>query len=182
MEASPDGLARNDFIPAALRAAKDFTFGSIAGMVSKVFEHPFDLTKVRLQSQVLDSTARFSGPIDCLTQTWGKEDSEGCTGYVALGLDQRVRRLNSCSGITSSDCWCDGRKCVVVLVIQSIAKCYSVDKFPANVPRALVGSIGIGRFRRWCYHQFSSVCFHWCIVLSQLPTFIVQNPHRTCKV
>jgi ornithine carrier protein len=77
MEASPDGLARNDFIPAALRAAKDFTFGSIAGMVSKVFEHPFDLTKVRLQSQVLDSTARFSGPIDCLTQTWRKEGLRG---------------------------------------------------------------------------------------------------------
>ncbi len=37
-------------------------------MVSKVFEHPFDLTKVRLQSQVLDATARFDGPIDCLAQ------------------------------------------------------------------------------------------------------------------
>ena len=39
--------------------------------------NPFDLTKVRLQSQVLDSTARFSGPIDCLTQTWGKEGLRG---------------------------------------------------------------------------------------------------------
>jgi len=28
-----------------VRALKDITFGSIAGMVSKVFEHPFDLTK-----------------------------------------------------------------------------------------------------------------------------------------
>lgn len=46
-------------------------------MTSKVFEHPFDLTKVRLQSQVLDSEARFSGPVDCLTQTWKKEGIRG---------------------------------------------------------------------------------------------------------
>ena len=42
----------------------------VAGIVSKAFEHPFDLTKVRLQSQVLDATARFAGPVDCLRQTW----------------------------------------------------------------------------------------------------------------
>lgn len=46
-------------------------------MVSKVFEHPFDLCKVRLQSQVLDKTARFNGPIDCLTQTWRNEGVRG---------------------------------------------------------------------------------------------------------
>ena len=46
-------------------------------MVSKVFEHPFDLTKVRLQSQVLDVTARFNGPVDCLGQTWKKEGVKG---------------------------------------------------------------------------------------------------------
>ncbi|KAG6831461.1 hypothetical protein H0H92_010370 [Tricholoma furcatifolium] len=74
MEAAPDALNRDS---PALRAAKDITFGSIAGMVSKVFEHPFDLTKVRLQSQVLDSSARFSGPIDCLTKTWKNEGFRG---------------------------------------------------------------------------------------------------------
>ena len=47
------------------------------GICSKVFEHPFDLTKVRLQSQVLDATARFNGPIDCLLQTWRKEGIRG---------------------------------------------------------------------------------------------------------
>lgn len=46
-------------------------------MVSKVFEHPFDLTKVRLQSQVLDTTARFNGPIDCLVKTWKNEGVRG---------------------------------------------------------------------------------------------------------
>jgi hypothetical protein len=46
-------------------------------MASKVFEHPFDLTKVRLQAQVLDSTARFDGPIDCLVKTWRREGIRG---------------------------------------------------------------------------------------------------------
>ncbi|KAH0834943.1 mitochondrial carrier domain-containing protein [Lanmaoa asiatica] len=77
----------------AIRAVKDITFGSvrihvlkkpaivtrtqIAGMASKVFEHPFDLTKVRLQSQVLDATARFNGPIDCLVRTFKNEGVRG---------------------------------------------------------------------------------------------------------
>ncbi|KAF5390014.1 hypothetical protein D9757_003808 [Collybiopsis confluens] len=63
--------------PTHIRAIKDITFGSIAGIVSKVFEHPFDLTKVRLQAQVLDSSARFSGPIDCLSKTWKNEGVAG---------------------------------------------------------------------------------------------------------
>lgn len=79
----------------AIRAAKDFTFGSVrqksysfgpklsstasqaAGIVSKVFEHPFDLTKVRLQAQVLDATARFRGPLDCLVRTFRSEGVRG---------------------------------------------------------------------------------------------------------
>ncbi|KAH8097027.1 mitochondrial carrier [Cristinia sonorae] len=77
MEAPPDALAPGGSTSVAVRAAKDVTFGSVAGMVAKVFEHPFDLTKVRLQSQVLDATARFSGPIDCLRQTWLKEGFRG---------------------------------------------------------------------------------------------------------
>ena len=46
-------------------------------MISKVFEHPFDLTKVRLQSQVLDASARFNGPLDCLTKTFKNEGFRG---------------------------------------------------------------------------------------------------------
>ncbi|KZV76695.1 mitochondrial carrier [Peniophora sp. CONT] len=61
----------------AVRAAKDIAFGSVAGIVSKFIEHPFDLTKVRLQSQVLDAQARFSGPLDCLKQTYRNEGVRG---------------------------------------------------------------------------------------------------------
>lgn len=60
-------------------------------MVAKVFEHPFDLTKVRLQSQVLDETARFSGPIDCLKQTWQKEGLRGlyrvCEDFLLVRIE-----------------------------------------------------------------------------------------------
>lgn len=36
-------------------------------------EHPFDLTKVRLQSQPLDRPARYTGPWDCIVQTYRAE-------------------------------------------------------------------------------------------------------------
>ncbi|KAF4596183.1 hypothetical protein EYR38_007558 [Pleurotus pulmonarius] len=74
METSPDAFSSHHPV---VRACKEIAFGSVAGMVSKVFEHPFDLAKVRLQSQVLDATARFSGPIDCLTKTWRNEGVRG---------------------------------------------------------------------------------------------------------
>lgn len=60
-------------------------------MTSKVFEHPFDLTKVRLQSQVLDATARFSGPIDCLVQTWRKEGIRGLYRVCGYSLTTSSR-------------------------------------------------------------------------------------------
>jgi len=60
-----------------VRAAKDIGYGITAGIASKIFEHPFDLTKVRLQAQVLDAEARFSGPIDCLKKTWKNEGIRG---------------------------------------------------------------------------------------------------------
>nr|GAT59633.1 predicted protein [Mycena chlorophos] len=63
--------------PSALRAAKDIGYGIVAGIASKIFEHPFDLTKVRLQAQVLDAEARFNGPLDCLNKTWRNEGIRG---------------------------------------------------------------------------------------------------------
>jgi hypothetical protein len=59
------------------------TTSQAAGIVSKVFEHPFDLTKVRLQAQVLDATARFRGPLDCLVRTFR---SEGVRGLYRVRL------------------------------------------------------------------------------------------------
>ncbi|KAF4582560.1 hypothetical protein EYR38_002688 [Pleurotus pulmonarius] len=85
MTSSDDGLNErpDDDTPIiTLRsAAKDIAIGSIAGMVSEVFEYPFDLAKVRLQSQLLTasstSTLRFNGPVDCLKQTFRDEGVRG---------------------------------------------------------------------------------------------------------
>ncbi|KAH8930162.1 mitochondrial carrier [Atractiella rhizophila] len=60
-------------------ALKDISYGSAAGMISKVFEHPFDLVKVRLQSQPLDATGKetFRGPVDCAIRTVKHEGFRG---------------------------------------------------------------------------------------------------------
>ncbi|KIK94543.1 hypothetical protein PAXRUDRAFT_142622 [Paxillus rubicundulus Ve08.2h10] len=79
----PEGLSadshplEDDSDSPTIRAVKDIAFGSIAGMVAEVFEYPFDLAKVRLQSQVLDRTSRFGGPLDCLLRTWRDEGIRG---------------------------------------------------------------------------------------------------------
>lgn len=91
------------------RALRDIAFGSVspcsslnegskikvkatlqfAGMVSEVFEYPFDLAKVRLQSQVLNNTARFGGPLDCLMQTWKTEGVRGLYRVSCVWLDHQ---------------------------------------------------------------------------------------------
>ncbi|KAL8645768.1 MAG: hypothetical protein Q9210_006527, partial [Variospora velana] len=48
-------------------AFKDVTFGSIAGIVGKFMEYPFDTIKVRLQSQPHPPV--FAGPLDCFRQS-----------------------------------------------------------------------------------------------------------------
>lgn len=96
-----------------IRAAKDITFGSVrqkfifnwpqtnnaasqaAGIVSKVFEHPFDLTKVRLQAQVLDATARFRGPLDCLVRTFRSEGVRGLYRVCLLSFFSVLGDANS---------------------------------------------------------------------------------------
>ncbi|KAI8877038.1 mitochondrial carrier [Backusella circina FSU 941] len=55
---------------------EDLTFGSIAGMVGKVVEYPFDTVKVRLQTQSVDRPL-FNGPLDCLKATIKNEGVQG---------------------------------------------------------------------------------------------------------
>jgi ornithine carrier protein len=53
----------------ALEALKDIAFGSLAGIVSKSLEYPFDTVKVRLQSQPDHLPLRYTGPLDCFRQS-----------------------------------------------------------------------------------------------------------------
>lgn len=50
-----------------LEAFKDVTFGSIAGIIGKFIEYPFDTIKVRLQCQ--PHPPIFAGPLDCFRQS-----------------------------------------------------------------------------------------------------------------
>ena len=52
-----------------MEALKDITFGSIAGVIGKTIEYPFDTVKVRLQSQPDTLPLRYQGPLDCFRQS-----------------------------------------------------------------------------------------------------------------
>ena len=52
-----------------IEAIKDLTFGSIAGIVGKIIEYPFDTVKVRLQSQPSVPNLLYAGPLDCFRKS-----------------------------------------------------------------------------------------------------------------
>ncbi|KAI1381722.1 mitochondrial carrier [Hypoxylon crocopeplum] len=54
---------------AAMEAVEDIIYGSIAGIVGKYIEYPFDTVKVRLQSQPDHLPLRYTGPLDCFRQS-----------------------------------------------------------------------------------------------------------------
>ncbi|KAI8381556.1 mitochondrial carrier domain-containing protein [Radiomyces spectabilis] len=54
------------------RQLDDLLFGSVAGMVGKFVEYPFDTVKVRLQTQPLDRPY-YSGPLNCVKVTLQQE-------------------------------------------------------------------------------------------------------------
>jgi ornithine carrier protein len=56
-----------------LEALKDISFGSLAGIVGKVVEYPFDTVKVRLQSQPDHLPLRYTGPLDCFRQSLAQD-------------------------------------------------------------------------------------------------------------
>ncbi|KAI9885528.1 MAG: hypothetical protein M1823_002667 [Watsoniomyces obsoletus] len=66
--------------------AKDLTFGSIAGILGKIVEYPFDTVKVRLQSQPDSQPLRYQGPIDCLKQSFQHEGLRGLYRGVSAPL------------------------------------------------------------------------------------------------
>ncbi|KAI0021059.1 amino acid transporter arg-13 [Xylariomycetidae sp. FL0641] len=53
----------------AMEAIEDIIYGSVAGIVGKYIEYPFDTVKVRLQSQPDHLPLRYTGPLDCFRQS-----------------------------------------------------------------------------------------------------------------
>ena len=70
---SKDGFHSNPVIEKSTdhgtEALKDIIFGSIAGVIGKMIEYPFDTVKVRLQSQPDTLPLRYQGPLDCFRQS-----------------------------------------------------------------------------------------------------------------
>ncbi|KAK4039282.1 mitochondrial carrier domain-containing protein [Parachaetomium inaequale] len=54
---------------AVMEAIEDILYGSIAGVVGKYIEYPFDTVKVRLQSQPDHLPLQYRGPLDCFRQS-----------------------------------------------------------------------------------------------------------------
>ncbi|ATY58795.1 amino acid transporter arg-13 [Cordyceps militaris CM01] len=72
IEAPPVIMAPEVSLPvrnAAKETAEGILYGSIAGIVGKYIEYPFDTVKVRLQSQPDRLPLRYKGPLDCFRQS-----------------------------------------------------------------------------------------------------------------
>ncbi|TQV96818.1 amino acid transporter arg-13 [Cordyceps javanica] len=72
VEAPPVIMAPEVSLPvrnAAKETAEGILYGSIAGIVGKYIEYPFDTVKVRLQSQPDHLPLRYKGPLDCFGQS-----------------------------------------------------------------------------------------------------------------
>ena len=50
-------------------AIRDVVCGSVAGIVGKYIEYPFDTVKVRLQSQPDNVPLKYTGPLDCFKKS-----------------------------------------------------------------------------------------------------------------
>jgi hypothetical protein len=71
------------------RGSKDVLFGSLAGMAAKLFEHPFDLVKVRLQTA---HEGAYAGPLQCAQRTLSEEGVRGIYRVSARAGKGRSRK------------------------------------------------------------------------------------------
>ncbi|POW11950.1 hypothetical protein PSHT_08247, partial [Puccinia striiformis] len=154
---------------------KDIGYGSIAGICSKLFEHPFDLVKVRLQSQPLHLPSRYNGPVDCFRQTVGHEGfrglyrgvsmpvvgamAENATLFLVYGqVQQLIRRLAFPDqvierrppplplGYLSIAAACGGAMASLILTPIELVKCkMQVQQIAADPTNNKVGPLGIVR-------------------------------------
>ena len=69
-----------------MEALKDIIFGSIAGVIGKTIEYPFDTVKVRLQSQPDTLPLRYEGPLDCFRQSLRVEGITGLYRGISAPL------------------------------------------------------------------------------------------------
>lgn len=67
-------------------ALKDVICGSLAGVVGKYIEYPFDTVKVRLQSQPDNIPLRYTGPLDCFKKSLRNDGFTGIYRGISAPL------------------------------------------------------------------------------------------------
>jgi ornithine carrier protein len=67
-------------------ALKDIVCGSVAGVVGKYIEYPFDTVKVRLQSQPHSLPLRYTGPLDCFRKSLQRDGFTGIYRGISAPL------------------------------------------------------------------------------------------------
>jgi ornithine carrier protein len=67
-------------------AIKDIVCGSVAGVVGKYIEYPFDTVKVRLQSQPDGLPLRYTGPLDCFKKSLQRDGFLGIYRGISAPL------------------------------------------------------------------------------------------------
>ena len=67
-------------------ALKDVVCGSVAGIVGKYIEYPFDTVKVRLQSQPDNLPLRYTGPLDCFKKSLQRDGFIGIYRGISAPL------------------------------------------------------------------------------------------------
>lgn len=77
---------RNDAAGQGEEAIKDIICGSIAGVVGKYIEYPFDTVKVRLQSQPDTVPLRYIGPLDCFKKSLQRDGFLGIYRGISAPL------------------------------------------------------------------------------------------------
>ncbi|KAI9052812.1 hypothetical protein LZ554_003085 [Drepanopeziza brunnea f. sp. 'monogermtubi'] len=85
-EAPPTFKNENKGREALMDAVEDIVFGSIAGLAGKKIEYPFDVIKVRLQSQPDHLPLRYTGPLDCFRQSLRRDGVIGLYRGISAPL------------------------------------------------------------------------------------------------
>ncbi|GAO14406.1 uncharacterized protein UV8b_02612 [Ustilaginoidea virens] len=71
---------------ALVEAFEGIAYGSIAGIIGKYIEYPFDTVKVRLQSQPDHLPLRYTGPLDCFRQSFRADGFSGLYRGISAPL------------------------------------------------------------------------------------------------
>lgn len=87
-------------------ALKDVVCGSVAGIVGKYIEYPFDTVKVRLQSQPDTFPLRYNGPLDCFKKSLQRDGFVGIyRGISAPLVGAAVETSTLFFSVSLPACW-----------------------------------------------------------------------------